>query len=56
MLYLTGQYHFIILAIVKNEVALLRGINVLYHGMFRNTDMKTKVHCAKKKKISLHLR
>ena len=33
----TGQYSVIICAIVENEVVFFRGINVLYHGMFRNT-------------------
>ena len=36
---ITGHYRIIICAIVKNEVAFIRGITVLYRGMFRNTKI-----------------
>ena len=39
----TRQYRVIICAIVKNEVAFFRGINVLYRGVFRNADMKSPI-------------
>ena len=36
---ITGHYRVIICAIIKNEVAVFRGITVLYNDMFRNTKI-----------------